>query len=446
MDAAPSKRSDKIRESLRIEGFAGIRELEIELSRINLLIGPQASGKSVAARLLYFFKSLHQQAQRAFLESNGASPSLHQLIAKQWGSYFPEPVDHGSPFQITYRRGDVHLRISWSSRLEIDGGEHFEEAFRQIRERLPKYQEKIAAGSFREFQMPLMIGNMLRQYTGLSREQLFIPAGRSFFSALEGNIFSFMSGAANMDPILREFGERYQAFKTRLRRTPSSEQDRNTLSAPVTEDTSDVLIKLFGTGSERILGGFFSSMDHQDFIHHSDGRKLRIGFTSSGQQEAAPLVVILAHLAFQQGSFSSSLYIEEPEAHLFPDAQHEMIKLTALTFNARRQFWGGEPDTLHELFITTHSPYILASFNNLLQAGRLYSVADTDGERERLREIVPEQYAIEPGEIAAYALADGTARSNLDPETGLIQAEEIDSVSDRLAGEFDRLLDLEFGD
>ncbi|MEP0760932.1 AAA family ATPase [Coleofasciculus sp. FACHB-T130] len=44
-------------EKLIIRNFAGIKELEIEVKRINILIGPQASGKSVCAKLLFYFKN-----------------------------------------------------------------------------------------------------------------------------------------------------------------------------------------------------------------------------------------------------------------------------------------------------------------------------------------------------------------------------------------------------
>mgnify|MGYP006206212493 CR=1 FL=1 len=48
--------------------------------------------------------------------------------------------------------------------------------------------------------------------------------------------------------------------------------------------------------------------------------------------------------------------IEEPEAHLFPVAQKHLIELLAIMVNRNED---------NQLIITTHSPYILSSFNNL---------------------------------------------------------------------------------
>lgn len=44
-------------EKLTINNFLVIQKAEIELKDINLLIGPQANGKSVIARLIYLFKN-----------------------------------------------------------------------------------------------------------------------------------------------------------------------------------------------------------------------------------------------------------------------------------------------------------------------------------------------------------------------------------------------------
>ena len=91
------------------------------------------------------------------------------------------------------------------------------------------------------------------------------------------------------------------------------------------------------------------------------------------------------------------------------------------------------------LVVTTHSPYILTVFNNLVQAGLRYQESNAKG-KERLSKIVPESRALFPGEVAAYALDAGEAKSIISPDTKLIDAYVIDAVSDELTKEFDSLL------
>ena len=44
-------------ETIYIENFAGIKKMDFDFKSINILIGPQGSGKSVTVKLMYFFKN-----------------------------------------------------------------------------------------------------------------------------------------------------------------------------------------------------------------------------------------------------------------------------------------------------------------------------------------------------------------------------------------------------
>ncbi len=48
-------------EKLIIKNFAGIKELEIEVKKINILIGPETSGKSICAKLLFYFQDFFKE-------------------------------------------------------------------------------------------------------------------------------------------------------------------------------------------------------------------------------------------------------------------------------------------------------------------------------------------------------------------------------------------------
>ena len=45
-----------VKETLTIENFLCINQLEIDLKRINIMIGPRSTGKSIVAKLLFYFK------------------------------------------------------------------------------------------------------------------------------------------------------------------------------------------------------------------------------------------------------------------------------------------------------------------------------------------------------------------------------------------------------
>lgn len=196
------------------------------------------------------------------------------------------------------------------------------------------------------------------------------------------------------------------------------------------EKTSD-----FDLLISQILNGTYLREKDQDFLVHNDSRKVGILNASSGQQETLPVLLVLkslAQLQFRGGGLT--IYIEEPEAHLFPIAQKRIVQLLARTFNT-------EGNNL-QIVVTTHSPYILASLNNLMEAGKIIN-KKTDS-AEELAGIIPREEIISPGDVAAYALINGVKTDLIDPSTNLISQNILDSVSDEISIEFGKLLDLEF--
>ena len=89
---------------------------------------------------------------------------------------------------------------------------------------------------------------------------------------------------------------------------------------------------------------------------------------------------------------------------------------------------------------TTHSPYVLSSFNTLMLA---YKVGHQSEEnRAKVEALIPARHWINPDDFSAYYVGGGTVRSIISDTTGLISESELDDVSEDLAGEQDQLLDL----
>jgi hypothetical protein len=63
--------------------------------------------------------------------------------------------------------------------------------------------------------------------------------------------------------------------------------------------------------------------------------------------------------------------------------------------------------------------------------------------KEDIAKIVPEHFWIKNGDFRAYCIHDGVLKSILS-ESGLIDGEYLDSVSDTIGNEFDSLLRLEY--
>jgi hypothetical protein len=124
------------------------------------------------------------------------------------------------------------------------------------------------------------------------------------------------------------------------------------------------------------------------------------------------------------------IYVEEPEANVFPKTQYQLVQLFS--------WLSSEPDLHFSWVVTTHSPYVLSSFNNLLEA---WQVGHVDGERSKaVRNVIDEKYWVNPEEFRAYSIEDGHLKSIMDEETHLISDNYLDAVSEQIGGEFDELL------
>ena len=250
------------------------------------------------------------------------------------------------------------------------------------------------------------------------------------FANIERNIFSLISKKLEIDPLVARFGEIYERLRFISRSGVSTSKAGRRSRTPKTET------RIAHESWLQVLHGEYVFDGETEYIE-TNKRRVKLMNSSSGQQEAIPLLFVLEYanqLPFYQGNAANtiSFYIEEPEAHLFPKAQRTVASLLAFSAsqNANASF-----------SVTTHSPYLLSAFNNLTLAGHLYQTLPQEA-HYRIEKIVPKQMALPPTDLGAYEVNNGDVKSILDAETGLVNGYLIDQVSEEFSAEFDQLLEL----
>jgi hypothetical protein len=200
---------------------------------------------------------------------------------------------------------------------------------------------------------------------------------------------------------------------------------------------------------ERIAGGKVVIRGNTPDFESLDHRTLPLSMLSSGTQELLPLFNVLSRFAYSyehesvliESSGGSQvayrpvrkrplLYLEEPEAHIFPSTQYELVQLFSWMAN--------DPMLSFEWVVTTHSPYILSSFNNLLEAWQV--AAAKPNAKDEVAKLIEERYWIKPSDFRAYCIHDGKLESIMDAETGLINGNYLDGISNEIGSQFDELL------
>jgi hypothetical protein len=406
---------------LTVKNFAVIKEAELEFGRITVLIGPQSSGKSLLCKLAFFFGQVVPEIENGMLTRRKSFGEFRKEIEEQFTERFPMDAWRGQAFRITYESdqfGVILEHIDDNHLFTVEFGSEFSQRYNDFIGPNPEeYRFNAIDRSWTDKRVdsgPLRV-----------EHSIYIPTGRTFFSTTNKGFASF--AGKNLDWITQRF---------------STEMD-NSYQALVESYASDrYLPSAFGKESINILGGWIRlSNGIPRFELASNGRLLPFELLSSGTLELLPLLNPLSSsvsrakypdIPIIDGPRYGIIYVEEPESGVFPKTQNDLVRLFA---------WIANETTINKwLAITTHSPYILSAFNNLIEAGQV--VRAKPGLKDAVAKLIPEQYWIKQGDFKAYAIEDGVLKSIVAKDTGLVSANYLDQVSETIGVEFDELLRL----
>lgn len=415
-------------QTLTVKNFSCIKSASMEVERLTLIIGPQASGKSLLSKLVFFLlDALHLQYNALSRKENFDRYSAG--VKARFLEWFPTQAWGDGKFHIELSAGNYNIaltRKSWKEQQKNDFRIKFSDEFKLQYETLlaqvvkvdRRDHDDISAGFEFDYQFREAVDKSTEALMGKDAiaRQAFIPAGRSFFTSIGKAIAAFEQGRV-LDPLILRFGRMYTVYKERPNRFNSRSADIGSIRSAQA---------IFKT----LLGGTLKQDGDVEFVEMEDGRRVPLSAMSSGQQELLPLMAVLPWL-FGGRKNDKLCYIEEPEAHLFPDSQGRLVEALVVAANAGST----------NLVLTTHSPYVVTKLNNLLKAGAISRKLDETG-RKQMDALVSRRSWLQARNVRAYALHEGVLRSILD-ETGLVDADYLDSASCALSDEFSGLLDLE---
>jgi predicted ATPase len=447
-------------QKLTINNFGPISKVEVLVKDLIIIIGPQASGKSTISKSIYFFKSLKDDLVKMIFESveentilKEPTTTLKKKIRAKFVSFWGT-TKHLKQFKIEYfygRSKTVKLfldkgyvkadfsvpfhnelnKIFNDTELYITKQRSVNKSFSTASERITSDSEKKAF--YRQIEKSV---NLLFED---EREAFYIPAGRSLISTLSGPLelmlhksISSSIGETNgdLDPYLLDFS--LKAFIERignLRNAYSLDfetiiKDKGKFTnESVDNESLKIAIDIF----DRILKGRyrFDKDGEKLFINNSD-EFVKLSLASSGQQEVVWILLQIFPLILNRTKVF--LVIEEPEAHLFPVAQKDIVELLCLLSNLNT----------NQIIITTHSPYILSSLNNFIYAGKLGITKASE-----VAKYVNKKTWIKSEKVSAFYIENGILANIIDEELQLIKVEEIDKASYIINEQFNHLFDLD---
>lgn len=443
-------------QKLIIDNFKQISHAEIEVKDFLLLIGPQASGKSTIAKLIYFFKSIQQFYIDLFgiddheMSVENVIVNYNFRIVEKFQEYFsftelPDPnfrmVFHLSSdteksmfFEVKEKRVSVRYTETFHTSIET--------ATAKLISLRKQSRDLIAQDSTNEMKIR-------NEFYGRVREEscdifddakwgLYIPAGRnitvSFSEQFQMLFFGQLSDKQQAQHIGGNEEEIIRGFMLHSKRLVDffSNGYREKLNNPFGQLVLNI--------ARKIIKGNYQNDKGMESIRVDDKTTVSLGNASSGQQESIRIIQDLIYILCT--NIDATRFIEEPEAHIYPEAQKLLIELLVLVANHCHV----------QMIVTTHSPYVLSTFNNMLYYSKVLKSHPAKREAletyflsETLNMANEEFLGIDADGFEAYSLdpnRDVYCQSIKDNQTNLIGDNFFDAETEKLNDDFAFLYNL----
>lgn len=422
---------------LIIKGLGPITHCDISINDFMVFTGPQASGKSTIAKSIFFFRTVKEDILNLFLkqfsfsiEQYNLKDSLIKSLRNKFLQIFGSSWAMNPNMQISYfYSDDTNIKISLKPSDYDEPNYVWIELSDSIKNWLMSEQIKISNSSSKEIKSILQ-KNLSKLFED-SYDTIFIPAGRSLITLLTNQlnyIYTSMdeSQRRTIDYCTQTYIEQILKIK------PSFEKGiigmRND-KIQLTEDkfNRDIINAAIDL-IDSVLKGRYVYANGEERLVLSDNNYVKINFTSSGQQESVWIFNLIYFYLLENRSIY--LILEEPESHLYPDAQKSISELIGLVLNNHSN-----------ALITTHSPYILGSFNNMIYASQISSKYSN-----KVYQIINKNKIIDYKKANAYFVENGFITDCIDHDINLIKNEVIDGASDKINDENDALYSINMED
>jgi len=414
----------KISETLEIRNFLSISYMKWEIGNFNILTGDMGAGKSLCIKLLSFFENI---LVSSILLAPGFSKKLFEN-----GNFFDKLTERfKKTFYLNSNGKDCqNLVINYNCTTEsrnFSVDVSWEESQKKLIWKCDYLDERLKkwSGYFSSVETPDSARDVKNQIyeeirhdfdDKLPLSSFFVPASRAAITVVSAN-------STLKDEFLKDFAD----DKDYLLRNYDIFLDNNKL-----------------TKTLKVKNIHENPNDENDVVlEHIDGRTVSTLYSSSGQQELVYLLLLLDKLpliSFKYG-LTLSLFIEEPSAHLFPQEQKETIACIVDLFRSEKIM-----DT--RFFITTHSPYILNTLNNMLKKGNLLKTYQNMEHEINETVSIPHLYK---DETSAYFLGSDpkkegkfTGESMFGDDSRYLNADQLQSITESIYDDTTKLNDFEY--
>ncbi|WBM73458.1 AAA family ATPase [Saprospira grandis] len=453
-------------QKIQIDNFGPLEKAEVEIKQMVVLIGEQASGKSTISKLVYFFKSLKEDLFTLIFNNLRSGEDIRILFIKEIQRKFYRffgSTKHLPFFKIKYfytLEKTIELSLNSSKYLNVDFGYNF---YGEIGDEVAHLfdaikQPSIGKNTYELIAIEQSKNKYLKQLKKIvdklfedSMPSLFVPAGRNitvtYTEQFKLDFFGNLSlenekertrndRSQSVDiHLMLEFLRKIEAIKETFKNNDFDSLINLELGfdsidksySKVLKEAKEIIFKI-------LKGKYVHDRFGEKIVFDTKKRKyVHLNNASSGQQESIRILQDLFLILLNKEDVFR--VIEEPEAHLYPLAQKNLIELIAMVVSY----------TNSQIVITTHSPYILSVINNLIFAKGIKSLKEKYPEKGIEVPKVDNTAIIDPLKFQAYGIKNSQEWefiSIFDSENQLIGENYLDEISQIVGDEFDNMFEV----
>jgi predicted ATPase len=370
-------------EKLIVKNFGPIKEAEIELTKYVVFIGDTSTGKSVLAKLIAIFRDFSNLLKNE-VENFDYDKELN--FSNQLRNYNIDFKYENTVIEYL----DKDLKVVFKDKK-----------IKSIEDKIEKTKSNLI---FRDI-TNLNEDDLKKTFgmVGVRNKIIYFPPERILTSLVGSSISGLWANNVALPICFKNFAANYELARI---------------------EKENILFGNFGFS--------YSYIDNQEFVYNSNG-EFKLSQASSGIQSLLPLLLVFNNELNEVFKPNLTFLVEEPELNLFPIKQKLLTDYMIQRIN----------NTNHRLIITTHSPYILSSLDTLILAKNTFN--ENQDLKDKISDIVHESRWIDYDDIAVYEVRnDGKVYSIKNEEFKSIDSNAIDSVSDIISNEFDKLTELRY--
>lgn len=399
-------------ERITIKNVGPINNVSINLTRINIFMGPQSSGKSTIAKIISYCQWVEK---RYLIDGEYKYDVKEQLLDfhRLGEAYFQEDsfFEYESDFVI----------ISYSGK-KLD-----QKILRKKSKKSYKKTKNIYIPSERNFVSTIPNLSKYKEtndnimsfvYDWYSSKRNFI--GKNSLDILNLGVKYYHNIDSDLDLLTLKNGD-----EILLQESSSGFQSViplvlivEYLSNQLYQTNNSISIKEFDSIKIRLK----NLIENNDKIKEKEKIEINDEFVKFLIHSDSSL--IRNYIDYSHTKF----IIEEPEQNLFPKTQQDLINylFKSIANNKKR----------HSLIITTHSPYILYAINNCLMGYNILNELD----EEDTKSFKNKNSWIDPKEVSIFELKDGFIDSVKDKRTNTVTKHYFNEITKEIMDEYYNML------